>query len=127
MLTPSLLGWNIVVYPSSDILFTLRRDCLSPGNASASLAASHNCLNGSLVLLDVLSFELSGRNTYLLDNPSDGRSRSSLMKWDVAPELMIILCSLLLASHLIKLFDFGFVVVVIESNMFIFSSSSSFS
>jgi hypothetical protein len=32
MLTPSSPGWNIVVYPYSDILFALRSDCLSPGN-----------------------------------------------------------------------------------------------
>ncbi len=84
MLTPHLPGWNIVVYPSSDILFTLNRDCLSPGNKSASLAASNNCLNGSLVLCDVFSFELSGRNISLLDTQSFGKSSSLLMKLDVA-------------------------------------------
>ncbi len=55
ILTPSSPGWNIVVYPSSGILFMLRSDCLSPGNMWASLAASDNCLNGSLVLCDVFS------------------------------------------------------------------------
>ncbi len=127
MLTPSSPGWNIVVYPSSAILFTLRRDCLSPGNISPSLAASNNCSNGSLALCDVLSFELAGRITSLLDTPSASKSRSLLMKWDVAPESMIMLCCLLLASCLIHLFDLGIVVAFVESNMFIFSSCSLFS
>jgi hypothetical protein len=127
MLTPSLPGWNIVVYPSYDILFVLSRDCLSPGNISASLAVSNNCSNGSLVLCDVLSFELSGRNTSSLDTLSFGKSSSLLMKLDVAPESMVILCSLLHAICLIHLFDFGSVIAVFEFNVFIFSSSSSFS
>ncbi len=124
--TPSLPGWNIVVHPSSDILFTLRIDHLSPGNMWASLAAFDNCLNGSLILCDVLSFELSGRNTSILDTPSFGKSSLLHTKLDVAPELIVNLWSLLLASHLIHVFDFCFVIAVFESNVFIFSSSSSF-
>ena len=87
---------------------------------------SNNCLNGSLVLCDVFSFELLGRNTSLLDTPSFGESSSLHTKLDVALESMVNLRSLLLASRLIHLFDFGFVIAVFESNVFIFSSSSSF-
>ena len=71
----------------------LRRDFLSPGRLSAFLAASDSCLNESLVPVDVLSWLLSGRNTVLLDAHSTSKYNSSLMKWDVPPQSMIILCS----------------------------------
>ncbi len=79
-----------------------------------------NCLYGSLVLCDVHSFELSGRNTSLLDTLSFSKSHSLHTKLNVAPKLMVNLCSLLLASHLIHLFDFGFVIAVFDFNVFIF-------
>ncbi len=42
-----LPGWKVVMYPSSDILFMLRRDCFSPRRMSASCATSNNsCKRG---------------------------------------------------------------------------------
>ncbi len=86
----------------------LRRDLLSPGRLSASLAASDSCLNGSLVWVNVLSWLLSGRNTvlFLLDAPSTRKCNYSLMKWDVALESIIILCSLHWSICCVHLFDF---------------------
>ncbi len=66
IVTPSSPGWNIVVYPSSSILLTHRRDCFSPVNATASLAVLVGVSNGSLVCRDVLSLALFGRYTSLL-------------------------------------------------------------
>jgi hypothetical protein len=83
----------------------LRRDLLSSGWLSASLAALDSCLNGSLVWVDVLSRLLSGRNTVLLDAPSTIKCNSSLMKWDVASESIIILSSYWSICH-VHLFDF---------------------
>ena len=71
-------------------------------------------MNGSLVLCDVFSFELLGRNTSLLDTPSFGKPSSLHMKLDFAPESMVNLSSLLLASHLINLFDLGFDIAQLE-------------
>jgi hypothetical protein len=90
IMTPSSPGWNIVGHLSSAILFTLRNDRLSPGRMSASLAALVSCLKGSFVLVDVCNLVLLGRYTSLLDFPSDGKFCSLLMKWEVAPESMMI-------------------------------------
>ena len=129
IVTPSSPGWNIVVFPSSNILLTLRRDRFSPGNTSASLTALVSVSNGSLVRQDVLSLALFGRYTSLLDTPSVGKFKSLLIKRDVAPESMISLCSCRLAMRLIHLFDFCSVIVAVDLIMLIsfFSSLSSLS
>ena len=108
IVTPWLPGQKIVVYPFSEILFTLMSDFLSPGSISAlfmlmsdflspgsisaSLAFESNWSNGSWVLLDDCSFEPSGRNTSICDGPVFGRFKSLLMKWDVAPKSMMMYC-----------------------------------
>ena len=124
ILTLSSPGWNIVVYPSSDILLTLRRDPFSPGNTSASLAALVSVSNGSLVRQNVLRLALFGRYTSLLNALSVGKFKSLLMKCDVALEWMIILCSCRLAMRLVHLFDFCSVVVAVDLIMLISSFSS---
>jgi hypothetical protein len=89
---------------------------------SASLAALVSCLKGSFVLVDVRNLVLSGRYTSLLDFPSDGKFSSSLMKWEVAPELMMIFCSCRFAMRCVHLFVFG--IVVVCANFITFASSS---
>ena len=101
------------MYPSSDILLTLSKDRLRPGNTSASLAALVSVSKGSFVRRDVRDLALFGRNTSLLDAPAVGKLRSSVKKCNIAPESMIILFSCRLAIRLIHLFDlFTFVIVV---------------
>ncbi len=80
MVTPSSAGLKTVMYPSSDILFTLRRDFFSPGSTSSSCAASNSLSKESFVLFDVCSCLLSGRNTVLKDAHSMGKFKSLLMK-----------------------------------------------
>ncbi len=123
IVTPSSPVWNIVVYPSSAILFTLSKNHLSPGRISASLAASVRCLKGSFVLVDVRNLVLLGRYTSLLDFPSDGKFSSLLMKWMFAPELMMIFCSCHFAMRHVHLFVF--VVAIVGANFITFASSSS--
>ncbi len=108
----------------------LRRDLFSPGRTSASLAALVRLSNGSLVHRDVLSLALFGRYTSLLDVPSVGKSRSLLMKWEVALESIIILCCRRLATRLVHLFDFCSVAgvvcfIILISSLFSSSLSSS--
>ena len=81
---------------------------------SASLAALVSVSNRSCVLLDVHNLTLFGRNTSLLDAPSVGKLRSSVIKCDVAPESMIIFFSRRLAIRLIHLFDFCTFDVIVE-------------
>jgi hypothetical protein len=104
-------------------LFTLSNNRLSPGRISASLAALVSCLKGSFVLVDVRNLVLLGRYTSLLDFPSDGKFSSLLMKWMVAPELMMIFCSQHFAMRRVHLFVFG--VAVVGANFITFASSSS--
>ncbi len=49
MVPPSLFRWKTIVYPASDVLFTLRRDCFCPGSTSTSYAAFDSWSKGSLV------------------------------------------------------------------------------
>jgi hypothetical protein len=79
IITPSLPGLNIVVYPFSAILFTLKSDFFSPGSMLASLAFVDSCRNGSCVVLVACNVELSGRYTLLWERPVLGKFKSSLM------------------------------------------------
>ncbi len=88
IVTPSLPGWKIDVYPSSDILCTLMSDCCKCGITSASLAFGVNCLKGNDVLIVFCIVSPLGRWTAFLDCHSSGKSNSSLAKCDVAPELI---------------------------------------
>ncbi len=97
--TPFSPGWKTVVYPSSDSFLTLAKNVLSPGSTSASRAAFVSCSKGSRVLFTVVNIVLSGKYTSLFDGPVFGKSSSALMKCDVAPESMIILCSRCFAFH----------------------------
>jgi hypothetical protein len=78
IVTPSLPGRNIVVYPFSAILFTLNSDFVSPGSMLASLASDDNYLKGSCVLLVACSVETSGRYIVIWDGPVSSRFHSSL-------------------------------------------------
>ncbi len=80
IVTPSLPGRNIVVYPFSAIFFMLNSDFVSPGSMLASLASDDNCSKGSCVLLVACSVELSSRYTVIWDGPVFGKFNSSLMK-----------------------------------------------
>ncbi len=80
IVTPSLPGQNIVVYPFFAILFTLNSDFVSPGSMLASLASDDDCSKGSCVLLVACSVESSGRYTVVWDGPVSGKLNSSLMK-----------------------------------------------
>ncbi len=132
IVTPWLLGQKIAVYPFSDILFMLMSDFLSPGSMSASLAFESSWSNGSCVLLVDCNFESSGiNNTSIRDGPVFGSFRSSLMKWDVAPESMMMFCwsrRHLVARRLstlhVRLFDVGFCIVAGCCFMLFISSSS---
>jgi hypothetical protein len=66
---------------------------------------------------------LLGRYTSLLDFPSDGKFSSLLMKWEVAPELMMIFCSHRLAIRHVHLFVFD--VAIVGADLITFDSSSS--
>jgi hypothetical protein len=93
---------------------------------SASLADLVSCLKGSFVLVDTCNLVLLGRYTSLLGFSSDGKFSSLLMKWEVAPELMMIFCSCHLAMHCVHLFVLGVVVVGADFITFYSSSSDSF-
>ena len=82
----------MVVYPFSDILFTLINDHLRPGIISASIALGTIWLNGRVALPDDCSFKSFGRNTLSRDGPVFGKFRHSLTKCDVALESIIIVC-----------------------------------
>ena len=86
IVTPSLPGWKIVVYPSSNILCMLMSDCCKCGITSASLAFDVNHLKGNDVLFVVCIVSPLGRWTVFRDCPSSGKFNSSLAKCDVAPE-----------------------------------------
>ncbi len=79
--------------------------------------------------MDDCNFDLSGRNTSILDGPILGKLRSLLMQCDVAPKLIIMLCwlcwlcfSCLLSILHFHLFDFGFCSVFACLTMFIYLS-----
>ncbi len=96
---------------------------MSPGRLFVSYAASDTCLNGSLVWVDVLSWLLSGRKTVVLDAPSTSKCNSSLMKWDVVMESIIILCSFYRSIHHFHLFDFFSAFTGIDCTILTSSSS----
>jgi hypothetical protein len=75
-----LPGQKIVVYPFSDILFTLNSDFVSPGSMLASLTSGDNCSNGGCVLLVACNVESSGTYTVIWAVPVFGKFDSSLMK-----------------------------------------------
>ena len=84
IVTPSLPGWKIVVYPSSDILCTLMSDCCKCGITPASLAFDVNHLKGNDVLFVVCIVSPLGRWTVFCNCPSSGKFNSSLAKCHVA-------------------------------------------
>ena len=81
-------------------------------------------MKGSLVLVDVSSFVSSGRYTFLYDLSPLGKSMSSLMKCDVAPESIMIRRSRRRATRRVHLFPFCFVITVTDDAAFISSVAS---
>ena len=122
--TPSSLGWNIVVYPSSDILLMLTSGVFSPGRMSASLAFWLSCLSGSSVRYVACSLVLPGKYTSLFDFPFFGKSVSSGTKFEVASESIINFIARLLSIQRIHLLPFAFAIDCFVSIILICSCSS---
>ena len=103
---------KILVYPLSDILFTLMSNCLMPGKLSASLALWSMFSNVSFVLPVDCSFIPFDRSTSMSDGPVLDKFMSLLMICAAVPESIIIICSccFLSSCHLsalrVHLFDF---------------------